>query len=107
MVETRRSIYWTTIYIRTSERFRVIRLFIGVPKSYGNSPGSIWALLGFRGKREGRLRAPQGLVRIGLGGGVTPPPSFSSLSPFLLSYSYYMEGGNPTPGGVGLLQGAP
>ena len=42
---------------------------------------------------------PQGLVRIGLGGGAAPPPSFSSLSPFLDSYSYYLEGGNPTPGG--------
>ena len=45
-------------YIRTSERFRVIRVFFGVPESYGNSPGSIWALLGFREKREGRLRPP-------------------------------------------------
>ena len=45
-------------YIRSSERFRVIRVFIGVPESYENSPGSIWALLGFRGKREGRLRPP-------------------------------------------------
>ena len=42
---------------------------------------------------------PQGLVRIGQGGGAAPPPSFSSLSPFLDSYSYYLEGGNPTPGG--------
>ena len=79
-------------YIRSSERFRVIRVFFGVPESYGNSPGNIWALLGFRGKREGRLRAPQGLVWIGLGGGVAPPPSFSSLFPFLDSYSYYLEG---------------
>ena len=86
-------------YIRTSERFQVIRVFFGIPESYGNSPGSIWALLGFRGKREERLGAPQGLVRIGLGGGAAPPPSFSSLSPFLDSYSYYLEGGNPTPGG--------
>ena len=77
----------------------MIRIFFGVPESYGNSPGSIWALLGFRGKREERLGAPQGLVRIGLGGGAAPPPSFSSLFPFLLSYSYYMEGGNPTPDG--------
>ena len=30
-------------YIRTSERFRVIRVFFGVPESYENSPGSIWA----------------------------------------------------------------
>ena len=55
-------------YIRTSERFRGIRVFFGVAESYRNSSGSIWALLGFRGKREGRLRAPQGLVQIGLGG---------------------------------------
>ena len=26
--------------IRTSERFRVIRVFFGVPESYGNSSGS-------------------------------------------------------------------
>ena len=45
-------------YIRTSERFRVIRVFIGVLESYGNSPGSIWAFLGFKGKREERLGAP-------------------------------------------------
>ena len=37
-------------YIRTSERFRVIRVFFGVPESYGNPPGSIWALLGFSGE---------------------------------------------------------
>ena len=80
-------------YIRTSERFRVVQVFFGVPESYGNSPGSIWALLGFRGKREERLGAPpQGLVLIGLGGGAAPPPSFSSLFPFLFSYSYYLEG---------------
>ena len=52
-----------------------------------------WTLLGFKGKREERLGAPQGLVRIGLGGGAAPPPSFSSPSPFLDSYSYYLEGG--------------
>ena len=40
-------------YIRTSERFRVIRVFFGVPESYGNSPGSIWALLGLSGKVKG------------------------------------------------------
>ena len=77
----------------------MIRVFFGVPESYGNSPGSIWALLGFRGKREERFGAPQGLVRIGLEGGAAPPPSLSSLLPFLDSYSYYLEGGNPTPGG--------
>ena len=51
------------------------------------------------GQVLGGVHAPQGLVRIGLGGGAAPPPSFSSLSPFLDSYSYYLEGGNPTPGG--------
>ena len=50
-------------YIRTSERFRVIRVFFGVPKSYGNSPGNIWALLGHtgieeRGQKEGGARHP-------------------------------------------------
>ena len=27
--------------IRTSDRFRVIRVFFGVPESYGNSPGEV------------------------------------------------------------------
>ena len=69
-------------YIRTSERFRVIRVFFGVPESYGNSSGSIWVLLAFRGKREGRLHPPQGLVRIRLGGGDVPllPSLLFSLS---------------------------
>ena len=40
----------------------------------------------------GQVVPPQGQVRIGLGGGAAPPPSFSSLFPFLVSYSYYMEG---------------
>ena len=44
--------------IRTSEWFLVIRVFFGVPKSYGNSPGSIWALLGFRGERVGQAAPP-------------------------------------------------
>ena len=86
-------------YIRTLERFRVVRVFFGVPASYGNTGeevyGPYWAL----GERErGGWAPPQGLVRIGLGGRAAPPPSFSSLSPFH-SYSYYLEGGNPTPGG--------
>ena len=33
-------------YIRTSERFRVIRVFFGVPESYGNSPGEVLGLHG-------------------------------------------------------------
>ena len=38
---------------RSLERFRVIGVFFGVPESYGNSPGSIWALLGFRERERG------------------------------------------------------
>ena len=74
-------------YIRASERFRVIRVFFGVPESYGNT---YWALLGHTGKREGLPRAgrtpPHGLVRIGLGGGAAPPPflPFSLPLPCLL-----------------------
>ena len=64
------------------------------------TPGSIWALLGLSGieerKGKGGGRAP--LAQSELGGG--PAPLFlPSLLPFLLSYSYYLEGGNPTPGG--------
>ena len=33
-------------YIRTSERFRVIRVFVGEPGSYGNSPGEVLGLIG-------------------------------------------------------------
>ena len=70
-----------------------------------------WALLGHTGKRVGLPMAgrapPQGLVRIGLGRGAAPPPSFPSLFPFLLSYSYYLEGGNPTPGRSRTPQGVP
>ena len=78
-----------------------------------------WALLGHTGKREGLPRAgrapPQGLVRIGLGGGAAPPPSFPSLFPFLVSYSYYMEGllvglgkgESYSPVGVGLAMARP
>ena len=63
-------------------------------------------LIGLLGRGRGRPRAPQALVQIGLGGGAAPPPSFSSLFPFLVSYSYYLErGGILLPVGVGLLQG--
>ena len=76
-------------YIRTSERFRVIQVFFGVPESYRISPGEVVGLNGPYGKGEkglkGWLRAPHGLIRIGLGGGDTPSfllpsssfPSFS------------------------------
>ena len=69
-------------YIRTSERFRVIRVFSGVAGSYGNS---YWALMGHTGKErkasKGGRTPPHGLVRIGLGRGA--PPSFLLLFPSL------------------------
>ena len=73
-------------YIRTSERFRVIRIFFGVPESYGNS---YWALMGHTGKErkasKGGRAPPHDLVRIGLGKGGAPflpsPFSFPSLTP--------------------------
>ena len=75
-------------YIRTSERFRVIRVFLGVPESYGNT---YWALLGHTGKKEKGLKGgrtpPLGLVRIGLGKGGAP--FLPSLFPFLFSYSIW------------------
>ena len=85
----------------------MIQVFFGVPESYGNSPGSIWALLGHtgieeRGQKEGGLRPPSGP------NWTRGAANFSLfLSPsFLLSYSYYLEGllvllgkGNPTPDG--------
>ena len=80
-------------YIRTSERFRVIRVFFGVPQSYGNSPGSIWALLGHtgieeRGRKEGGAQPPSGpnWTR------GAAPFSFLLSPSFLLSYSN-KEGG--------------
>ena len=75
-------------YIRTSERFRVIRVFFGVPESYGNS---YWALMGHTGKERKGLKggrtSPHGLVRIGLGKGGTP--FLPSPSPFPFSYSMW------------------
>ena len=74
-------------YIRTSERFQVIRVFFGVPESYGNS---YWALMGHTGKEgktsKGGRTPPHGLVRIGLGkGGARFLPS-----PFPFPFSYSM-----------------
>ena len=85
-------------YIRTSERFRVIRLFFGVPESYGNSPGSIWVLLGNtgieeRGRKEGGVQPPSGpnWTR------GAAPFSFLLSPSFLLSYSNKGRR-SPTPG---------
>ena len=50
-------------YIRTSERFRVIRVFFGEPESYGNSPGEVMGLNG-----------PYGKGKKGLKGWPCPPP---------------------------------
>ena len=70
-------------YIRTSERFRVIRVFFGVPESYGNS---YWALMSHTGKeRKAKRKEAPPLVRIGQG----VQPLFPSPSP-PLSFS-------PTP----------
>ena len=68
--------------------FRVIRVFFGVPESYGNSPGSIWALLGHtgieeRGQKEGGAHPPSG-PDWAKG---AAPVSFSLSPSFLLSYS--------------------
>ena len=87
-------------YIRTSERFRVIRVFFGVPESYGNS---YWALMGHTGKErkasKGGRTPPHGLVRIGLGKGGAPfllsPSPFPSPTPT-------RKGGVLLPVGVGL-----
>ena len=40
-------------YIRSSKRFRVIRVFFGVRESYGNSPGEVLGLIGPYGKERG------------------------------------------------------
>ena len=77
----------------------MIRVFFGVPESYGNT---YWALLGHTGKKEKGLKGgrtpPLGLVRIGLGnGGRTPPlPSFSFSLPLFL---FHMGGGILLGGG--------
>ena len=69
----------------------MIRVFFGVPESYGNM---YWALLGHTGKKEKGLKGgrtpPLGLVRIGLGKGGRPLPSFSFSLPLFL---FHMGGG--------------
>ena len=78
----------------------MIRVFFGVPESYGNS---YWALVGHTGKErkapKGGRTPPHGLVRIGLGRGGTPfrpsPSPFPSPTPT-------RKGGVILPVGVGL-----
>ena len=78
-------------YIRTSERFRVIRVFSGVSGSYGNS---YWALMGHTGKErkasKGGRTPPHGLVRIGVGRGGAPFLPSPSPCPFFL---FHVGGG--------------
>ena len=73
--------------------FRVIRVFSGVPGSYGNS---YWALMGHTGKErkasKGGRTPPHGLVRIVLGRGGAPFLPSPFPFPLLPSYSYYLEG---------------
>ena len=78
-------------YIRTSERFRVIRLFFGVPVSYGNTGKKYWALTGLSGKERqqpgGGAPPSQAQSELDKGVGARPPlPSLSTplLSPLLL-----------------------
>ena len=90
-------------YIRTPKVFRVISEKTEVPEGLPEPTGEVLGLSGPEGRERAAAQEvapplPWG-VRIGLGGGAAPPPSFSSLPPFLDSYSYYLEGGNPTPGG--------
>ena len=85
---------------------------MGVPESYGNSPGSIWALLGHTGKErkgeevEGRKeggRRPLLLVLFGLGGG----GGARGLPWTALLFSLMAHEGPLTPGGVPVTPGTP
>ena len=71
-------------YIQILERFRVIRVFFGVPGSYGNSPGEVMGLIGPYGKGggmpKGRWRPPR--IQIGLGEGDSAPLPFPTPSLF-------------------------
>ena len=79
-------------YVWISEVFRVKSGFYRSTGELREFAGEkYWALLGHTGKREGLPRSgrapPQGLVRIGLGGGAAPP-----LPSLLFSLSF-----SPTP----------
>ena len=73
-------------YIRTSERFRVIRVFFRVPESYGNT---YWALLGFRGEREAGCPPPP-MTHPNWTRGAAPLSFFLSPS---FPFSYSNKGG--------------
>ena len=83
----------------------------GVPEGYRNPPGSIWALMGLSGEREGQLGRPRASFPFGpnwprKGGGVPlsflPPPL-----PFPLLVGVGKKGVLLLLGGGGLLLGAP
>src|SRR5215216_945422 len=80
-------------YIRTSEMFRVIQVFFGVPGSYGNSPGEVMGLIGPYGKGggmpKGRWRARPPLMGPNWtrGRGRRPPCPFLLALSFPLSFS--------------------
>ena len=79
----------------------MIRVFLGVPGSYGNTRKNQWASWAKWWKRGGRARGPPSPNRIGLGGRppfppFPPSPSFSS-SPFLFLLLVGVGKGSPTP----------
>ena len=72
----------------------MVRVFFrstGELQEYGEE---YWALMGLSGKESGGgARPSQAQSELDKGFGARPPlPSFSSLPPFLDSYSYYLEG---------------
>ena len=85
-------------YIRTSERFRVIRVFLGVPESYGNS---YWALMGHTGKERKASkggRAPNPLSYSDWAWeGRTPPPGSFPLRRIKAQYSSPYSRNSPVP----------
>ena len=90
----------------------MIRVFSGVPGSYGNTRKKQWASWAKWWKRGGRARGPPRPNRIELGGRppfppFPPSPSFSFSFPSFPSPSWTRKGGILLPVGVGLLPGAP
>src|SRR6266536_2093359 len=73
-------------YIRTPEWFWGHRINTGVPGSYRNTPGSVWALMGLGGRKEGAAKGggpPPPQAQSELGGGSAPLSFSPSPSSFL------------------------